>query len=90
MRLFLFHLCQPFSLLILFLIKPMGADGHSPSQYPSFVTIIPICQRVFFIGVPCVTSDTSDTAEWTWKALGGVMRFIIACCDLQKPVAIIG
>lgn len=25
------------------------------------------------------TSDISDMAEWTLKALGGVMVFIIAC-----------
>lgn len=74
----------------MFVIKPVGTDGNFLPQYPSFVTIIPIGPRVFSIVGPCVTNDISDTADWTWKALGGVMPFIIACWDLQKPVAIIG
>lgn len=53
-------------------------------------TITPISPRGFFLVFPCVTSDISDTADWTLKALGGMMHFIITCWDLQKPVVIIG
>lgn len=57
---------------------------------PGIFTITPNGPRVFSTVCPCVTSDISDTADWTSKALGGTMHFIIACWDLQKPVAIIG
>lgn len=72
------------------LINTVGTDRYFLPLRPGIFSITPIGPRVFSIVWPCVTSDCSDTVDWTLKALGGMMHFIIACWDSQKPVAIIG
>lgn len=66
----------------MFIFKPVGTPSCFRPQCLSLITIIPISPRVFSIVGPCVTSDMSDMADWTWKALGGVVHFIMACWDL--------
>lgn len=58
--------------------KPPGAD-YFLSLCPGIFAIIPVGPRVFSIVCPSVTSDISDMADWTLKALGGMMHFIVAC-----------
>lgn len=75
----------------MFVIKPVGTDGHFLPQY-SFVTIIPFGPRVFSIVGPCVTNDISDTADWTdctWRGdafYHRMLGFTKACSHNRKRV----